>query len=331
MLVRTGPNSYSVAGRDQFGALRALAVDLDLSAVNCIDGERARFIETRGPKPFIQSYLHLRLFFGVISPRKLFVLIALAPFSARSQTPVIQDNSFLMEEAYNQEKGIVQHINTFRTHRGSADFEYSFTQEWPVGGQTRQLSYDLPITRSAREAGIGDVRINYRYQLVGSGETRFAISPRLSVTLPTGDWKKGRGIGAAGIETMLPVSYALSKLFTTHSNVGLALTPSARNSAGARADSYALTLGQSLVMKVHPNIQPLVEAVYTREQDVVAENSTEWREDFVVSPGVRVAFNFASGLQIIPGFAVPIGVGPSSGDRGMFFYLSFEHPFTDTR
>jgi hypothetical protein len=276
----------------------------------------------------------------VISPRKIFVLIALAPWSAHPQAPaskpdssppIVQDNSFLMEEAYNQEKGIVQHINAFRAQRGSSDFDYSFTQEWPIGGQTHQLSYDLPVVRSARETGIGDVRINYRYQLVGSGETRVAVSPRLSVTFPTGDWKKGRGSGAAGIETMLPVSYVLSKLFTTHSNVGLALTPSARNAAGARADSYALTLGQSLVMTVHPNIQPLVEAVYTREQDVAGENSTAWRDDFVISPGVRVAFNFASGLQIVPGFAIPIGIGPSSGDHGMFFYLSFEHPFTDKR
>src|SRR5438067_3683731 len=38
----------------------------------------------------------------------------------------------------------------------------------------------------------------------------------------------------------------------------------------------------------------------TREQDVVADNSTDWRDDFVISPGVRVAFNFASGLQIVP-------------------------------
>jgi len=86
-----------------------------------------------------------------------------------------------------------------------------------------------------------------------------------------------------------------------------------------------------LHLPMHPNIQPLVETIYTREQDVVAKNSTEWRDDFVISPGVRMAFNFSSGLQIVPGVAVPIGVGPSSGDRGMFFYLSFEHPFTDNR
>ena len=276
----------------------------------------------------------------MINSKKLLALIALIPFAAHSQSlqskpdsapPIVQDNSFLIEEAYNQEKGIVQHINTVRTFRGSSDFDYAFTQEWPVGGLTNQLSYDLPLVRSARETGIGDVRINYRYQLVGSGETRVAVAPRLSVRLPTGDWKKGRGSGAVAIETMIPVSYVLTPLFTTHSNAGFALTPSARNSAGARADSYALTLGQSLVMTVHPNIQPLVEAVYTREQDVVAENSTEWKDDFVISPGVRVAFNFASGLQIVPGFAVPVGVGPSRSSRGMFFYLSFEHPFTDKR
>ncbi|HZK78257.1 MAG TPA: hypothetical protein VFC35_05065 [Gemmatimonadaceae bacterium] len=48
-----------------------------------------------------------------------------------------------------------------------------------------------------------------------------------------------------------------------------------------------------------------------------------------ISPGVRAAFNFASGLQIVPGIAFPIGVGPSSGERGAFIYLSFEHPFND--
>ena len=31
--------------------------------------------------------------------------------------------------------------------------------------------------------------------------------------------------------------------------------------------------------------------------------------------------------EIVPGLAVPIGIGPSRGDRQVFFYLSFEHPF----
>ena len=32
-------------------------------------------------------------------------------------------------------------------------------------------------------------------------------------------------------------------------------------------------------------------------------------------------------LQIVPGIAVPIGVGPSRGEKGIFLCLSFEHPF----
>jgi len=281
---------------------------------------RGQILETRGEFPLRKIFFVTFVLFVVASP-------AAAQTSA---VPGIQDNSFLMEEAYNQEQGIVQHIFTFRRYRGSSDFDASFTQEWPVGGITHQLSYDLPLIRSARETGLGDVRINYRYQLEGSGETRLAISPRLSLTLPTGDWKKGRGSGAAGIETMIPVSYVLSPVFTTHSNVGVAFTPNARNTSGARANSFGLTLAQSLIVGVHPNFQFLVEAVYTRDQSVTGENSTEWTDDFVISPGVRGAFNFASGLQIVPGFAVPLGVGPSSGDRSVFFYLSFEHPFTKT-
>lgn len=46
-----------------------------------------------------------------------------------------------------------------------------------------------------------------------------------------------------------------------------------------------------------------------------------------VSPGVRWAHDFDSGLQIVPGIAVPLGLGPSHADRAVFFYLSFEHPF----
>ena len=37
--------------------------------------------------------------------------------------------------------------------------------------------------------------------------------------------------------------------------------------------------------------------------------------------------NFDSGLQIVPGVAVPVGVGPSEGEYGVIGYLSFEHPF----
>ena len=45
--------------------------------------------------------------------------------------PGIQDNNFLIEEAYNQEEGVVQHISTFSRMWNSQDWSYTFTQEWP--------------------------------------------------------------------------------------------------------------------------------------------------------------------------------------------------------
>jgi hypothetical protein len=46
-----------------------------------------------------------------------------------------------------------------------------------------------------------------------------------------------------------------------------------------------------------------------------------------VSPGIRWALDFKCGLEIVPGLAFPIGVGPSRGEHAVFLYLSLEHPF----
>jgi hypothetical protein len=64
---------------------------------------------------------------------------------AQEAAKPIQDNSFLVEEAYNQEAGVVQHISAFTRYRESKDWLYTFTQEWPVPGITHQLSYTLPL------------------------------------------------------------------------------------------------------------------------------------------------------------------------------------------
>ena len=59
-------------------------------------------------------------------------------------TPAIEDNSYFIEEAYNQEDRVVQHINNGRfSLLSSHDFAYSFTQEWPVFSQKHQFSYTI--------------------------------------------------------------------------------------------------------------------------------------------------------------------------------------------
>ncbi len=255
-------------------------------------------------------------------------LLAAAPtLLAQSAAPPIQDNSFLVEEAYNQEAGIVQHISTFQIARGTSDFDASFTQEWPVGSIRHQLSYDIPISRIGSQTGVGDLGINYRYQLLGDGNARLAISPRLSVTVPTGDWKRARGTGAAGLNTAIPFSYVVSPMIVTHFDIGGGVTPSARNAVGDRAKITEWSTAGSAILTMSNRIQPMLEAIYSSGQEVIGRDHTARSESFLISPGIRAAFNFASGLQIVPGIAIPIGVGPSSGERSMFFYLSLEHPF----
>lgn len=245
--------------------------------------------------------------------------------------PIIQDNSFLVEEAYNQEAGIVQHVATLQLTRGTSGFDYSFTQEWPVRSIRHQLSYTIPVSRAESRTGIGDVDINYRYQLVGDGDAKIAVSPRVSVLLPTGDWRKGRGNGAPGIQAMIPFSYVVSPLIVTHFDIGGSVTPSARNTVGNRARIMDGIVAGSAILTASNRIQPMLEAIYVRGQEVIGDDDTARSESFLISPGIRAAFNFASGLQIVPGIAFPIGVGPTSGERGVFFYLSFEHPFTKGR
>ena len=114
----------------------------------------------------------------------------------------IQDNSFLIEESYNQDYGVVQHINNFQRLWQSKTWVYSFTQEWPVDPAPKnQLSYTLVAAHSgdfpASGTGAGDIALNYRYQLAGNGDTRIAVAPRVSVLLPSGDSKFGRGAGGA--------------------------------------------------------------------------------------------------------------------------------------
>ena len=249
---------------------------------------------------------------------------------AQSDSKPIQDNSFLIEEAYNQDAGVVQHINTFMRQR-NGDWAYSFTQEWPVPGIRHQLSYTIPVMgfgdRADGGRGVGDIALNYRYQLIGNGDTKVAVAPRFSLLMPTGDSRKNLGNGAVGYQVNVPVSVVLSNAFVTHFNAGMTYTPSAKDQNGDKASLKDFNLGQSTIWLARPNFNVMLEWLWTSEASVVGQRLTERNDGLLVNPGVRWAYNFKSGLQIVPGVSVPLGLGPSSGQRGIFLYLSFEHPF----
>jgi Putative MetA-pathway of phenol degradation len=228
---------------------------------------------------------------------------------ALGQSPHIADNSFLIEEAYNQESGVVQHIGTFSRLEGGAAWDFGFTQEWPFQGMRHQLSYTVPVLHAdGTGTGVGDVLLNYRYQLVGDGEMSLHVAPRLSLVLPTGSEDQGRGTGSVGLQTNLPVSYVLSDALATHWNAGLTLD-------GDSGDVDA-NLGASAIWRVQRSVNLMLETVWESAQEDVV----------LLNPGVRWAFDFESGLQIVPGVAYTLALGADDADA-LFLYLSFEHPF----
>jgi len=254
----------------------------------------------------------------------LILLICTAGIYAQDDDDLpIQDNSFLIEEAYNQEAGVIQHINTFKRMR-NGDWEYTFTEEIPVISQKHQFSFIIPVQNAGNGTGVGDIALNYRYQLVSNKKT--AVAPRFSVLLPTGDEKRDRGAGGVGLQFNLPVSYQFSRRFVSHTNAGFTYTPRAKNTLGERARTTDFNLGQSLVWLAAKRFNVLFETVWNNTETVTGFRQTERENEVLINPGVRWAIDFSNGLQIVPGVAVPFGVGPSRGERGIFFYLSIEHP-----
>ncbi|HYJ90832.1 MAG TPA: hypothetical protein VEV84_05970 [Pyrinomonadaceae bacterium] len=251
-------------------------------------------------------------------------LLAILAVAVHAQQKIISDNSFLIEEAYNQEKGVIQYISVlYRTRNG--DFAYSFTNEFPVGGMRHQFSYTVQFVRVGTQVGFGDTFLNYRYQLHGmKEEDKVAIAPRFSVILPTGNFHHGAGTGAIGYQVNVPVSITHSKYFATHWNAGATLTPRARNTAGERANTTGFNLGQSSIYMPRHDFNVLFETVWNRNSTIASPGATSHSYSLLLNPGIRWAYNFKNGLQIVPGLAVPFGVGPSYGERGAFLYLSFE-------
>jgi hypothetical protein len=269
----------------------------------------------------------------------LITMLAAADSSAQGTEAVrpprpaegIQDNSFLVEEAYNQEPGVVQHIlNVVRdinTAPGPDDHDWHlvFTQEWPLFSQRHQLSYTVPYSFLHHEGqaadGLGNVFLNYRYQAMEETAWRPALAPRFSLLLPTGNTSAGLGYDTLGYQFALPLSKVVHDRWSVHANAGLTLFPGVQNH-----DLWNYYAGASLIYAVSPNFNLLTELVGWWNEDVNATGALDRQFQAVVSPGVRYAFNLAAS-QLVLGLGAPIGLTRTAPDVGVVFYLSFEHRF----
>jgi len=180
----------------------------------------------------------------------------------------------------------------------------------------------VPHLTDPARTGLGDVALNYRYQLVN--KEAVALSPRFSLLLPTGKSKRDLGRGSLGYQTNIPLSLELSDRWVTHWNLGATFTPHRKGPDGGKANTFDLNAGASIIYLLSENLNLMLETVWNSNQSVEENGNTD--RTFFINPGVRYAIDSKSGLQIVPGLAFPIGLRPSRNEYGLFLYLSFEHP-----
>lgn len=253
------------------------------------------------------------------------------PPSAPGDEPFkIADNSFLVEEAFNQEPGIFQNI--FGATRAGGEWAATFTQEWPLKSQTHQLSYTLGWQDAGAHRGIGDVLINYRYQAALEGPGHPAFSPRLSAILPTGSTTRGLGAGSAGLQVNLPVSKRYRDWYV-HGNAGATWLPRAKeegepSSAGPQRRQNLLSpfVAGSAIYRLRPMLHLMMESVISFDESV-ADGSSARDTTLTMSPGFRGGWNVGD-KQVIVGFALPISWDGGDSSTGAFIYFSYELPFT---
>lgn len=252
---------------------------------------------------------------------------------------VISDNSFLIEEAYNQEAGVVQHIFNaiYINDSRQRGWAFSFTQEWPIFSQDHQFSYTIPsyhlVDSGDRQYGVGDILLNYRYQALEEGPTSPAFAPRFSLIVPTGSRDRGTGNGVVGYQWNLPFSKKVASRLALHANLGLTYLPKVRvplasdGRLSAKRSLVSYNVGGSAIFAIMSRFHLLLEWVGNFEQSLNDEGKRERFFKPVVSPGFRTAVVNEDKLQVVVGGAVPIGLNRRADNQGIFLYLSIEHDF----
>lgn len=257
----------------------------------------------------------------------------------------MRDNALLVEEAFNQEKGEVQHIfnwiNQWDRARGlrTRDFLFNYTMELPLGSQKHQFSFTTQFLTaferpdggpSVQQGDIGDTFLNYRYQLLAD-DSFLWCAPRVSLILPSGDERLGLGTGQVGYQFNLPIS-RYGERFDFHFNAGTTYTPRvslplAAGGMSPRRDLQGYNLGASAYWKPETYLHFFVEALILWNEGIDEVGFSDRSTQVIVNPGFRWAVTQTEAVEWVLGVAVPIGLTRDTPDIGVFAYMSIEFPF----
>ena len=293
--------------------------------------------------------MHIRRVTSAFLTSAAILALAVSTSKADGDEPKnIKDNSFLIEEAYNQEKGVAQHIFNWVPswdHDGGDHREFSFlyTIELPMGGETNQFSFtpmnfehfvdDPDGGPRDEQGGWGDTFVNYRYQLVFEDENGWqpAVAPRFSLILPTGDENRGLGVGVLGYQFNLPISKELER-FAFHFNAGTTLFPNASVDLAGGGDSsgrdlHGYNVGGSAIWLASYDVNFLLEFVTYWQQELDDVGRVDNTTTILLDPGVRAALYTSDEIQWVVGLGTPIGLSQDAPDISLFIYMSIEHKF----
>ena len=198
-----------------------------------------------------------------------------------------------------------------------------------------QLSYTATLVNVDDETGPGDALLNYRYQLFEEGPGRPAMSPRVSLVIPSATRSADSGRGGWGLQFNLPVSKQVGD-FYLHGNAGVTWWPSLSTDqfpvdglrAGARTSRVASPFRRrQRHLPRAADVQP-----DARERRRLARGRRRGRARpiatpaFIISPGARGGWNIGD-KQIVVGLAVPVFRFQGDTFTGVFGYFSYELPF----
>lgn len=252
------------------------------------------------------------------------ILVLISCFSFLSLAEPVEDNSFLVEEAYNQDPGVVQFINVYQKSNKAKDWNYVFINELPILSRDHQFSYELPYSHveSTDKTGLGDVKLNYRYEIYGN--EKFTTTGRLSYVTTTGKFEDGLGAGVSSYEASLVTSVKISEKWVQHWNVGASHTPKAKIASGDTADNNRFFWNLSNVYLLTDSFNFMLEFASSQKETTTGKNQTEWGSQFIVSPSIRYGIDIGE-WQIVPGLALPSTIGPNPGTENQtLVYLSIE-------
>ena len=213
-------------------------------------------------------------------------------------------------------------------------WSFSFEQESWLFTENHQVALSIPFSHlredGEKQRGVGDIQIEYRYQLTDERPNVPAVAPGFGLILPTGNRDKGTGNGVVGYEWNIAASKKVASRLALHANLGLTYLPKVR----VRLDDQRLSpkrslvsydVGASAVFALSSNIHMLLEWVGEFEEEINDKGKKEHDFKAVLSPGIRAAVINKDRLQLLVGVGIPIGVTGPAENYGVLLYLSVEH------